>query len=97
MYNYNDAEVETDSDMAESASKRLRKLSVMPVAVHDVKPLPERNRKFCPHCNRDVSTKTFKFHKRLYYDKVIRWTSETCSYSIAFFTSGMHYPIMHYC
>ena len=29
-----------------------------------------RKRRFCPHCKEEVATKTFKFHKRLYYDKV---------------------------
>ena len=26
--------------------------------------------KFCPHCGEVVASKTFKLHKRLYYDQV---------------------------
>lgn len=29
------------------------------------------SRRFCPHCNEVVSRKTFQFHKRLHYDKVV--------------------------
>ena len=28
------------------------------------------NRKYCPHCDQSLSVKTFKTHKRLYFDEV---------------------------
>lgn len=30
----------------------------------------DMKRRFCPHCQEMLSFKTYKFHKRLYYDKV---------------------------
>ena len=31
-----------------------------------------RNRKLCPHCKQELSLKTYKFHRRLYFDLVRR-------------------------
>lgn len=28
------------------------------------------DRKYCPHCEESVSMKTFKYHRRLYFNKV---------------------------
>ena len=36
----------------------------------DTLPLYRTDRKLCPHCGEVVALKTFKLHKRLYYDQV---------------------------
>lgn len=30
------------------------------------------NRRYCPHCNKNLSLKTYKAHKRLYFDRVTK-------------------------
>ena len=64
----------TSDPEAGGRRKRFRSLSdtdpVLETSECAVQSIPRRNRRFCPHCKEEVSTKTFKFHKRLYYDKV---------------------------
>ena len=32
--------------------------------------MASRDRKYCPHCDEQVALSTFKYHKRLYFNKV---------------------------
>ena len=47
-------------------------VSELPVHDREYQPVLQRrrNRRFCPHCKEELSLKTYKFHKRLYFDKV---------------------------
>ena len=41
--------------------------------IHDGPSVEQRrNRKLCPHCKQELSLKTYKFHRRLYFDRVRR-------------------------
>ena len=31
-------------------------------------PRPRLTHKYCPHCNKEINTKTYKEHRRLYFD-----------------------------
>ena len=42
--------------------------------------MAEVNLKFCAHCNSHLSVKTWKAHRRLYFDKDTEtWIKKTCS------------------
>ena len=46
------------------------KSTVLETSECAVQSISQRKRRFCPHCREEVAIKTFKFHKRLHYDKV---------------------------
>ena len=40
----------------------------------------KRTHKICPHCNKEINIKTFKDHKRLYYNEVSKtWIVQSVS------------------
>lgn len=67
----------TDSETELDSSKKRRRLTNTEFEVSDshesdaqISLSRHSDRKFCPHCREEVSLKTFKFHKRLYFDQV---------------------------
>ena len=49
------------------------------------------NRRTCPHCQELVSMKTFKTHRRLFYDEVVNHRENLCTVLIILFISEYGY------
>ena len=37
--------------------------------------------RFCPHCNKDLNLKSFKYHKKLYFQSTSGWTTTNDKHS----------------
>ena len=49
------------------------------------------DRRFCPHCREELSVRTFKFHKRLYYDKVRRLAMSVIGLHLSLIVTFRHW------